>query len=608
MQRLGASTAGDLARVPAGRITRLRGIGSRPRYELVRLSREWRQRFNVTEAGLPRADAQWAGGDSSEWTVAAPAGPASPETAEDLEHLSVDEVVRRLVPDSPELAQVIGLAPGKDGQHVSPWASQQGIARAADISEADVAAHLERLRNRWIKSVPALTPVREDLVEILREHGRIMGWRQLSAGLLARRGSELGDSAERLKLAAICVRAAVETEERRDSARMAARRLSAAGRGPFGERVLVALKPAADEDSLVAGEDDLFIYAELLGLEADRLSARDPLPGVTEIRQALRDVDTAEHATRLSDTDLVLLAAAASEKTAVTPRLELYPRDLSAERALKISQAGSIAEGAFASELVRRVLARFPDLYVENRPTADTIQDLLKDLGYDVTRGSDSRLYIRSSTQLSTSRNWTSSRRPSTSTLLEAEEQAAARLAEARQRGGFLAIKAPLRDAAAIGDYIAALDGVTSVNVTTAFMRTLREIVEEQGRPRWKTVLEADTGDASPAARTGFGQLLRKAWGRLEKHVRAEGVGGIVLLHDATPLARYTGGDELLARLTVASRDAGESPFGLWLLCPMEDPNGLPTLDRKAVNVIPGDAEQLFVPEGFGSGKEMRAS
>lgn len=40
---------------------RLRGIGSRPRHELVRLSREWRQRFNFSEAGLPRADSQWAG-------------------------------------------------------------------------------------------------------------------------------------------------------------------------------------------------------------------------------------------------------------------------------------------------------------------------------------------------------------------------------------------------------------------------------------------------------------------------------------------------------------------------------------------------------------------
>ena len=53
-----------------------------------------------------------------------------------------------------------------------------------------------------------------------------------------------------------------------------------------------------------------------------------------------------------------------------------------------------------------------------------------------------------------------------------------------------------------------------------------------------------------------------------------------MLLHDATPLARYTGGLELLARLAVGARDAAESPHGLWLLCPMEDPQGFPLLDR----------------------------
>ena len=43
----------------------------------------------------------------------------------------------------------------------------------------------------------------------------------------------------------------------------------------------------------------------------------------------------------MSDTDLVALAAAASANTAVTGRLELYPRDLSPERALKLSQVVS---------------------------------------------------------------------------------------------------------------------------------------------------------------------------------------------------------------------------------------------------------------------------
>ena len=631
-QRLGIDTAGDLARVPAKRITALRGIGSVPRYELVRLSREWRQRFSLTEDGVARADIQWAEGEKPasvrdkkdldfERTVISPGSQPSPKTPEDLAHLSVDEVVRQLIPDTPELARVTGLAPAADGAApVSPWAAPLEVARATGLSEDEVTAHLDRLRNRWLKSVKALTPVREDLVEILAAHGRVLGSRQLAAGLLAKRGAETSDPAERLRLAAICVRAAVETEERRESARIASRRITPSGgqaaatgaAGPLAAPVIVALTDVGEEGTAPAAED-LFIYAEMLGWVADALAARDPLPGVTEIRQVLREEPTAEHALRLSDTDLVALAAAASAGAAATPRLELYPRNLPAERAVKITQVGSIAEGALAVELVRRVLARFPDLDTPNRPTPDSITELLKNLGYDVVRGSDSRLYLSSSTQVSGasgSRGRTPVRLTPTTATAEAAEHAAARLTQARQRGGFIALKAPIRDAVAIRHAVALLDGVTGVNVTTEFVRTLRAVVAERGRPKWETVLAADSPDASPTATTGFTQLLQETWTRLEEHIRALGSGGIVLLHDATPIARYSGGVDLLAKLAVAARDSGESPAGLWLLCPMEDPQSPPQLDRVTVSVIPGDAEQLYVPGEFAhsDGKDLKAS
>ena len=54
-QHLGVSTVGELAHIPARRITMLRGIGSRPRYELVRRSREWRLRLRLAETDDPGA-------------------------------------------------------------------------------------------------------------------------------------------------------------------------------------------------------------------------------------------------------------------------------------------------------------------------------------------------------------------------------------------------------------------------------------------------------------------------------------------------------------------------------------------------------------------------
>ena len=428
---------------------------------------------------------------------------------------------------------------------------------------------------------------------MLRDHGRILDWQQLAAALLARRGSELGDSDARLTLAAICVRAAVETEERLDTPGLATRRR--------GDRVLIALTGTGVEDAVPTAED-LFAYAELLGGEADDLAARDPLPGVTEIKQTLRTVPTADYATRLSDTDLVLLAAAASAKTAATSRLELYPCDLSPERALKISQAGSFIgdHGVKPDELVQRVKARFPDLISPLKP--EDIRQLLRNIGYDARQGSDGLLHVPSATQLSGTRGSVPARAGTTATRLglDAHEHALQRLEEARRRGGFVAVKARINHAAQACAVLASMDGVAPVNVTVEFVRILRAIVEERGRPRWEAVLAADSEAASPAARTGFARLLDTTWTRLDAHVRAIGTG-IVLLHDATPLARYTGGSALLARLAIAARQSGESPHGLWLFCPMHNPKDPPHLDDKTVGVIPGDAEQLVVPDGFGA-------
>lgn len=609
-QRLGVSTAGELARVPARRITRLRGIGSVPRYELVRRSREWRQRFNVPEAGLPRDDAASQPRPQARGADAGQERPTSQAQApDDLRRLPVDEVARLLVPSSPpELSLVTGLAVGKGGRRADPWSGQRDIAGVTGLNETEVAAHLDRLRARWLKSVPALTQVREDLAEILRDHGRVLGAGQLAAALLARRGAvDLEDPQERLLVASVCVRAAVESEERREAPRIVSRRVSSRGNA-----VLVALTEAAEEDQAPAPRaDDLFAYAELLGEQADKLSARDPLPGVTEIRQALRSVDIeVEHATRLSDTDLVLLAAAASANTAATTRLELYPRNLSPERALKISQAGSIAEGVREDELVRRVMARFPDLNLEVRPRPENIPHLLKSLGYEVTRGTDGKLRARSRTQLSTSRGTALGSGAGTAGRLgaNAADHAGQRLAEARNRGGFVALKTSWRGTSGTLAELLATPGVTPVNVTARFVEFLRAAAATRPRLRWETVLAADSPDVQPRVQASFAQLIDEAWQHLDEHVRQAGEGSIVLLHDATPLARYPGGNDLLAKLAVAAREAGESPHGLWLLCPMQDPRSpAPRLDGTTVGVIPGDAEQLIVPDDFGK-QERRAS
>ena len=600
-QQLGVSTVGELVRIPARRITKLRGIGSKPRYELVRQARAWRLQLRLSETAVPagkissaeRAVVQAPHTASSQ--VAADAEAQEPADAEqELAHLSVDDLVARLIPDPLDLGRVVGLT-GPDGAppQVPPWANQREIAAGTGLAHEEVAARLDRLRNRWAKSVPALTPMRDDVLRMLEDHGRILEWRQLAAALLARRGSGLEDAAARMILAEVCVRAAIETEERKQEPRLATRRL--------GQKVLVALTRVGDD--AVPDADDLSAYAELLGDEADKLAARDPLPGVTEIKQVLRAVPGADRASRLSDTDLVLLAAAASANAAATARLELYPRDLSAERAVKISQAVTFLgdRGLREEEVVQRVVARFPELTRPPKP-AD-IYPLLKGQypDADLRRRSDGRVAMLSMTHQSAANR---TGRPETKAAVrfgqDAEEHAWQQIEQSRQRGGFVAVKVALKDAAAASPVIAALSGVAPINVTALFIRTLQEIVKEAGKPRWKSVLAADSEDAPPQAKVGFARLLDSTWSRMEAQVRAMG-DGIVFLYDATPLARYTGGTDLLARLAVAARQSGESPHGLWLFCPMHDPHEPPRLDGQIVPVIPGDVEQLVVPGGLGA-------
>jgi serine/threonine protein kinase len=583
-QQLGATTVGELLRVQPKRIMQLRGIGIIPRNELVRRAGQWRRQLGLTEIDTERSPAQ-------------PPPTATPEIPVTG---SVDEVARQLIPraahDDAEIEAmrtVLGL-PDAQGHPspVRPWAAQRDIERVTGRSQEEVSGLLARLRERWAKSVPAVTAVREDVLAILAEHGRVLADHQIAAALLMRRGSDLEDPADRLNLAGVCARAAIDTETLREHPRLAMRRTE--------DRVLVALTP--DSDPAAPAADDLTGYGLRLGERADELASRDPLPSVTVTLGELRAIPPPGPA--LSDTDLVALAAAASANTAVTGRLELYPRDLSPERALKLSQAVSYLsarDGLAPTELRDRVLARFPDLAA--LPDAPKLRDLLRRQKYDV-QVVNGRYVIPADTQASGS-----SPKPRTGTETRygtSAREVWLRLDQARQRGGFVAIKAWVSTAAQVTEAIAQLDGVTPVNVTAEFVAALHAIVEEQGKPRWATVLAADSAAAAPGAQVGFARLVEEAWRRLDSRIRS--APGVVFLHDATPLARYSGGDKFLARLAGSARRADESPHGLWLLCPMRQDLQLPPrLDALTVGVIPGDTEQLVVPSTFAA-EARRAS
>ncbi len=627
-QQLDVSTVGELIKIPAARVQRLRGVGRGPRNELLKRAREWRQQLQVTEqlpdplmAGVAGQSGMAGATDAASAAVGqADAGPAMATAAAGPATLSLDEITGQLVPrDNGKNAaeiRVIRLLlalPDAEG-HPSPvpaWAPQAAVAAETGLSQPYVGSLLGKARERWTKSVRPVTEVRKTVLEILARRGRVMETGQLAAALLAERGSGLDDPSARLALAQACLRAAIEAEEHLDNPRLARRRA--------GTRLLIAAVATAEDDpttptddATAPTEEELLDYAAGLGRRADELvDLRDasPLPGTSTVLEALAGVIRPDGMPPLSDTDLVSLAAGASQDAAMTARLELYPRSLDPRKALRLAQAASYLgePGLEPNRLRDRVLARFPEL--ADLPDPGQLRKLLQDMGHtvNVTRDADGiTRYVIPGGALAGS--WSSTRGPTSmagyaqATVMAETRQ---RLLAAAEHGGFLAITTRLAETAPVREELAVLADVSPLNVTEVFLAALREIVRERGKPRWESVLAADAADATPAAQAGFGRLLDAVWERLDKQVRA--MPGTVMLHDATPLGRYAGGIQLLSRLAAYARQADEAPYGLWLLCPMDDPRKPALLDEQTVATL-GENEQLVVRPAAPASTTRRAS
>ncbi|MEU7833664.1 BREX system serine/threonine kinase PglW [Nonomuraea sp. NPDC049129] len=586
---LGVQTVGELVKIPGTRVQRLRGVGVAPRNELLKRAREWRRRFKIAE----RVHAAPSAGHVKQQGLA-------PAAIVDYARLGLDELVARLVPkggktdDNAAKAVFHTLAlPGLDGtpSPVPPWAPQKEIAALLGVSPQYVATLVGKARERWAKD-PAVTALRNELLANLADHGRVMEVSELAAELLAHRGSELSGTAARLALAGATVRAAIETEERLENPRLLKRRK--------GDRLLVAL--VAEDDPSLPSDAQLLDYALQLGAKADELAGRDPLPVTAAALRELRRLPAPDGMPPLPDTRLVSLAAASSARAAVTPRFELYPVDLDPVRAVRLAQVGGMLSAAITpTELRERVLARLPAL-TSFPDHAGGLRRVLKDAGLAIEIDAEGRYVSPGTTQ--------SSRLPSTTTRtatglpgLLAPREALSRMISVAQRGGFLVLKARIEQAAQLPARLSSMPelSMTCFNVTKEFITALREVRDEWGLPDWPDVLATDSSDAPPEDQVGLADMTREAFELVEHRIRA--LDGMVLLHDAAPLAlrerggrlvsRYAGGAELLARLAEAARSSHEQPHGLWLLAPMADPRERAQLDRQAIEVIPGGNEEL---------------
>ncbi|MGN9804761.1 BREX system serine/threonine kinase PglW [Micromonospora sp. L32] len=611
--RLDATTVGELLTV-ANKLAHLPGLGAKTRQELQRRVKEWRGRLGERET-IPTTPAARKAA-TEEVASEAAAGDGDP----DLVRVGLDAIATLLVPASrnPNDVEATRLAlhlPDATGAlpDLPLWPQHPQVAKPLGVTPARIAQILGKQRKRW-HDIPVVGSVRTQIIELLRDGGRVMGVAELAAALLSSRGSVRTGDALRLAVAVAAVRAAVEVDALADEPRLLLRRHARADINgkphPRGDRLLVAVEAGEDDAPDTPAAPALLDYADALGKAADKLAASEVLPSPATVLRTLAAVTAPGGAADVIDERRrVLLAAAASERAAATARLELYPRDLDPVRALRLAQAGVVppatsaegGRGLTPEQVTQRVRTRFPEL--DPLPPHPKLDRLLAEAGFELRwdrdryvplppRNASSSMSImqrRPSVTVAPSR-WTAES-PELAAAMRAEE----RLTGASSAGGFRALTVRLSRYGLAREELARRFDARPVNVAARFLDHLHALVDAHPKPTWETVVGADIAPPGSRGAIKLGEYVERAWQLAAPELRAElsAEAGPVLLHDAAVLARYRAMDRLYELADAARGGAG----GVWLLCPMEDPALLPKLDGAVVRV--GDNEWIALPDAW---------
>ena len=560
--RMGIHTVSQLLAVPRQKFRYLTGVGDRIR-------REIRERAK----GLAGLRPELVPGGTTADTTSAP-GLAS------IDRLAEQLIARRPAGDErPEdriLARLLAVE-----EDTTPWPSAGEVATASQTARSTVADVLDAARDRWHKSRD-LNEVRAELATLVTEAGGVAAIDELAAQLLASRGSVQEDAAERIRRARAIVRAAVELEAATTPTRFHA----------FAETAPVLIARSVLPSDLPATPDgpDLAEYARRLGRAADKLAAETPLPSPARVDDELGLVPLPDTVTGLPPDRARRLAAAASATTALSSRLELYPRAMPALTALRLSLGALTGPNTLtAEEIQARVRGRFPE--AEALPGRPALDALLIEAGAErdwrSPPGATPGYYTR--TIPDTASGGATAAPPRFATHAAAAEPTqdvlSARMLEekivhAARTGLFLALTVEPHRAADAEAELAQRFPREVISLERLMLQAMRAEAAAS-KVQWPVALAAD---ASPRTSPGFRNLLRlaaRAAPRVRSHLLALRMPA--LLTRPGLLARY----ELMDLLDAVSQASGTTggPPSLWVLLPQPDP-GLPRIDGTVLPVI----------------------
>ncbi|UQA97320.1 BREX system serine/threonine kinase PglW [Streptomyces halobius] len=616
-EELGAVTVEELLDVPLPRFREKRGIGAVVKKELNRRHRQW------TAALRPKRPK--ASHTAPAATPVVACGPADGRLgAEHDARQNVERLAALLNPVPPgrrdnKRPQVVAAWLGLDGTcEPGTWPTNRQVAGTVKVSEYTVSKHLGTAIGEWV-AAGWMTLLRDELVDSVRDAGRVMTTRELARVLAAGHGSQSETTKDTEAAALAVVRAAVAAEtlltgrDEDHEPRLAQLRR--------GGRVLIALQSlyGSDDDPT---PDELAAYAVELGNTAETVVAADPLPDRAVALRELRAVPAPEGMDPLPDARLVTLAAATSTGAAASPRLELYPRALELSRALQISQAAAGVRrevGISLEGLLARLRSRFPEMEL-GKPTCVEVEDALKRAGFPLLYDmAEARFKPSVPVSAAGGSSWLHSSTTGTVTASGAagalaaagrdvSALLAAKLNSAAREGGFLALNTDVKrlrsEAGSVADALAGAFPVVPVNLARVFLAEFRALASGHATD-WSKVLGADTRyTRSGELPRGLRSFVVRVWPRVARRleeVAGRDTGTVLFLHTAGLLAHYyeAGGHEVLVGLQREARKPGGRPHGLWLLTPSHNPQGVPELDGRTVEVTGGDAERVVLTGDF---------
>ncbi|MFE9169006.1 BREX system serine/threonine kinase PglW [Streptomyces kebangsaanensis] len=656
---LGITTVGELLDYSRRKLVNAPGLGAKTRNEVQKRQREWGEKLRempaspLTPEGRAEAKEELDQLTAAELALAdslATSDVVGGLSARALRSISLDALATIFVPvvnnngsnrNKVEMVRLLLRLPDERGllPEIGVWPKQKDVAAALGLSAGRIPQMLKEERKRW-KAERAVQALRAEILELLANMGRVASAVEIADALAVRRGSQLAGREQRRALALAAVRAVVEVEQLvPDEAEFQHQPNRKATEEALGAGLL-ALDVREDDAPDTPTAPGLLDYASRLGRTADRLARLDTLPTAATVLAELGALEMPPGTIDWDERRMVELAAAASSNAAATPRLEIYPRDLSLVRALRLTQAGLVRwipgvpegrqPGLTGEDVHERLRARFPELGVpdgrggltHDLPTGGPLTKALRDAGFELslsTREDTKTLRylptkVDDASSYLTTGAWRQSTRTGTVTryaddpLLASAVRAEERLVASARRDGYRVLTVSQRLVPnAVRELGAERLGAEAVSVTELFIEALHEQVTPGTKPTWETLLKADVAKPGSTGALRFADYAQTAWGSVAPRIEERlGAGsGPVLLTEAGVFARYDAMG-VLDRLASAARRGGR---GLWLLVPQSDPAREPRLGQVAVPYQAGLGEWIQLPDTWvdnvhrGSGK-----